>query len=251
MRNIRIQMSNRRLLLLSNSKNKSGRYLGHAKDTIREFLGRKIKKVLFVPFARVLPSFNDFTSIVRESFQCVDYEVSSIHEAKDQKDVMKRAEAIVVGGGNTFQLLHNLYEAKLLEIIQACVNRGVPYIGWSAGANIVCPTIKTTNDMPIIEPQSFNSLHLVPFQINPHYTEFHLTGHSGETRAERITEFIELNPNIYVIGLRDGSMLRIEGSSIELLGNQNACIFIKGKEATNYSPKDSLQFLMADTKLSQ
>jgi dipeptidase E len=123
---------------------------------------------------------------------------------------------------------------------------GVPYIGWSAGANVACPTIKTTNDMPIVEPPSFNALGLVPFQINPHYTEATLPRHSGETRAARLEEFSVANPNVYVVGLREGSILRVNGTTITLMGPHQATVFRHGQAATDYTSLDSLQFLLSE-----
>ncbi|MBI3950704.1 MAG: dipeptidase PepE [Acidobacteria bacterium] len=237
-------MSQKRLLLLSNSKNYGMGYLEHAESAIQDFLGEKVRGVLLIPFAAVRISFDEFTSMVRERFQAMGYELTSAHEVSDPNDAVMNAEAIVVAGGNTFHLLTHLYRTGLLETIGARVNDGTPYIGWSAGANVACPTIKTTNDMPIVELPSFNALGLVPFQINPHYTDATLAEHSGETRAERIAEFIEVNPGVYVVGLREGSMLRIEGSRIELLGDRDAKVFIKGKDPTDYNSGASLEFLL-------
>ena len=140
----------------------------------------------------------------------------------------KTAGAIVVGGGNTFCLLDRLYKHGLLELIRKRVLEGVPYVGWSAGSNVACPTIRTTNDMPIVEPPSLNALGLIPFQINPHYTDATLPNHGGETRAERLAEFLEMNPGMTVIGLQEGSMLKVEGDGIELLGTKAAKVFRKG-----------------------
>ena len=170
----------------------------------------------------------------------------SLHTSGDPKRAVRDAEAIIVGGGNTFHLLDTLYQKDLLLTIQECVRNGVPYIGWSAGANIACPTIKTTNDMPIVEPPHLNALNLVPFQVNPHFIDFRPQGDPAETKAERLAEFVEVNPNVYVVGMRDGTMLRIEDTSIKLHGSQNACVFVKGQDPTDYSPSDSLQFLLED-----
>src|SRR5204863_2858794 len=167
------------------------------------------------------------------------YELASVHTSDDPCQAMQTAEAIIVGGGYTFHLLHHLYQRGLMETIRARVSAGVPYIGWSAGSNIACPTIKTTNDMPIIEPSSFAALGLVPFQINPHYLDAHPEGHQGETREERLLEFIEVNPAITVVGLREGSMLRIEGTTIRLIGDRPVRIFMHGEEAQEYSPQAS------------
>jgi dipeptidase E len=237
-------MSPKRLLLLSNSTNYGQGYLEHAETAIKDFLGEKIRRVLFVPFASVRRSFDDFAAMVRERFQAMGYELNSVHEANDLPDAVRRAEAMAVGGGNTFHLLKKLYETGLLEPIRERANAGVPYLGWSAGSNVACPTIKTTNDMPVVEPPSFAALGLVPFQINPHYTDTVLPQHSGETRAERIAEFVEVNPDVYVVGLREGSMLRIEGAGVELLGDKEARVFIKGQEAADYAPGATLGFLL-------
>ncbi len=159
-------------------------------------------------------------------------------------EAVQSAEAIAIGGGNTFHLLRELYETGLIESIKARVEAGVPYIGWSAGSNVACPTIRTTNDMPIVEPQSFSALNLVPFQINPHYTDEQLTNHSGETREQRLAEFLKANTGATVVGLREGSILRIEGERIKLLGEKTARVFKSGEEAKEYKPADSLEFLL-------
>jgi dipeptidase E len=189
-------------------------------------------------------SYDDYAARVRERFEAWGYRLDSIHTHDNPKQALNNAEAIVMGGGNTFQLLRSLYTNNLLNSIHASVESGLPYIGWSAGANVACPTIRTTNDMPIVEPPTLTALGLVPFQINPHYTDDVLTGHSGETRAERLTEFVEVNPDTYVVGLREGSSLRIEGEAISLLGDKAARVFIKGQEARDYSAGESLQFLL-------
>jgi dipeptidase E len=121
---------------------------------------------------------------------------------------------------------------------------GIPFIGWSAGANVACPSICTTNDMPVIQPGSFNAFNLVPFQINPHYLDTHPTGHAGETREMRIEEFIKLNTGIYVAGLREGTMFLIEDSNIQLIGTKNARIFKYGQSPLEVRPGSDIQFLM-------
>jgi dipeptidase E len=237
-------MPEKRLLLLSNSTNYGATYLEHAKDAIKDFLGREVTTALFVPYAGVRFTPEEYTSRVRIHFEEMGYSLAAVHEADDLHHAVWRAEALVVGGGNTFHLLRSLYETGLLATIRECVIAGVPYIGWSAGANVACPTIKTTNDMPIVEPPSLQALNLLPFQINPHYTDASLAGYQGETRAERIAEFLEVNPTVPVVGLREGSMLRIEGSTIRLLGPKNMKVFTKGMEPIEYAPTDSLQFLL-------
>jgi dipeptidase E len=237
-------MSHRRLLLLSNSSNYGEEYLRYPLSHIRSFLGEDCKRVLFVPYAGVRLTYDDYAARVRERFEEIGYRLDSVHEAGDPLRAVREAEAIAVGGGNSFQLLRGLYEASLIEAIRERVSGGMPYIGWSAGSNVACPTIKTTNDMPVVEPPSFNALALVSFQINPHYTDERVPNHNGETRMERLLEFIEANPGVTVVGLKEGSALRIEGSEIKLLGEKSALVFLKGQEIAEYSPQDSLQFLL-------
>jgi dipeptidase E len=236
-------MAHKRLLLLSNSTNYGERYLEYPVSHIRGFLGGEIRTVLFVPFAGVRTSYAEYTQAVRERFEEMGYKLDSVHEARDPSGAVRSAEAVAIGGGNTFHLLRGLYESKLIDAIRSRVAQGMPYIGWSAGSNVACPTIRTTNDMPIIEPSSLSALNLIPFQINPHYTDARPEGHAGETREERLNEFIEVNPGVYVVGLREGSILRIEDTSIKLLGEKSVRIFLKGKETMEYTPQDSLQFL--------
>lgn len=234
----------RRLLLLSNSRDARGSFLVHPQGAIREFLGAPAGTLLFVPYAAVTTSADDYAGRVRERFAEMGYTLTSVHAAGRPEEAVRAAGAIVVGGGNTFRLLRHLYDTGLLPLIRERVLAGVPYIGWSAGAVVACPTIKTTNDMPIIEPPSLAALSLVPFQINAHYTDAHPPGHQGETRAERIAEFLVLNPGLPVIGLREGSMLRVEGSEVQLLGDPGARLFRAGQEPAEYSPGASLRFLL-------
>lgn len=219
-------------------------YLEYAGGEIKDFLGATVGRVLFIPFAGVVRTFDEYVATVRAPFEAMGYGLDSIHKAADARAAVENAEAVVIGGGNTFHLLGKLYEANLLEPLREKVRSGVPYVGWSAGSNVACPTIKTTNDMPVVEPQSLRALELVPFQINPHYTDAHPAGHQGETRAERLAEFIKVNPDVYVVGLREGSMLRIEGSEITLLGGKPARVFKSGQEAREYAPGDDLEFLL-------
>lgn len=235
----------KRLLLLSNSRNSGQGYLAHAETEIKDFFTKQIQEILFVPFAGVRFSYDEYTNIVGTKFAELGYKITSIHTVKNPKEAVKNAQAIAVGGGNTFQLLKRLYETELLDLIRQRANEGLPYMGWSAGSNMACPTIKTTNDMPITEPPSFNALGLVPFQINPHYTDFQQPGHQGETRDDRLEEFTVLNPDIYVVGLREGSLLKVTGDKLELLGGKTAKIFKQGQDPVEYSGRDSLQFLLS------
>ena len=236
-------MTNKRLLLLSNGSELVGEQpTEFAHGAVRDFLGSKVRRVLFFPFAAVIRTYDEYAARVRRHFRQMGYEVESIHEASDALAAVERAEAFAVGGGNTFHLLRGLYEAGVIEGVRTRVERGVPYVGWSAGSNVACPTIRTTNDMPIVEPPSFNALGLVPFQINPHYTDARLAGHMGETRDERLAEFVHANPGFAVVGLREGTMLRIEGEDIRLVGGKPARLFIKGEEPRDIAPEESFNF---------
>lgn len=231
----------RRLLLISNSTSSGGGYLDHCEAEIRDFLGG-VKKVVFVPFA--LHALDAYTQKARERFGRMGYGLDSVHEADYLMELVEDAEALFIGGGNTFRLLTRLYETDLIELIHERVRAGMPYMGASAGINVACPTIKTTNDMPILQPESFNALALVPFQINPHYLDPDPNSrHMGETREERIREFHEEN-DAPVVGLREGSMLRIEGRQVTLKGSAPARLFVKGKDPAEYAPGSSLDFLL-------
>lgn len=237
-------MPNMRLLLFSNLKGYRHGYSEKDERYIKDFLGTEVRRLLFIPYAGVRISFDDYAFIVGIRFKQVGYQIDSLDEAADPQKAVRNAQAFIVGGGNTFHLLDNLYKRAVLEEMRARIDAGAPYIGWSAGATIACPTIQTTNDMLIVEPPSFKAMGLIPFQINPHYTDVHPEGHQGETREERILEFIEMNPKTYVVGLREESVLKVEGESISLLGSEALRVFIKGSEAKEYGPDDSLQFLL-------
>jgi len=237
----------KRLLLLSNSTNVGEPFLQYPIKAIQRFLGTPVQEVLFVPYAGVRLSFSDYSARVRERFREIGIAVISVHETENPAEAVERAAAIVVGGGNTFCLLDRLYTHGLVAGIRERVLQGVPYVGWSAGSNVACPTIRTTNDMPIVEPLSLNALGLVPFQINPHYTDATLPNHGGETRAERLIEFLEVNPTVSVIGLREGTMLQVDDGKIELMGDKPARVFRKGREVIEPAPGDSLQFLLDGT----
>lgn len=234
-----------RLLLISNSTNAGEGYLEHARDDIRDFLGGEVKKVLFVPYAAVSFSYDEYQEKVQKRFDEFNVKVDPLHkyDHKDKRKAVEDAEAIVVGGGNTFHLLKQLQQEKLIEVMRHAVLAGTPYIGWSAGSNVACPTICTTNDMPITEPDNFHALNLVRFQINPHYLDAHPQGHAGETREMRIKEFLVVNPYIYTVGLREGSMFRIESGQIHLLGGKKARVFKGDEEPRELAPGDDFDFL--------
>ncbi|HBF89455.1 MAG TPA: dipeptidase PepE [Bacteroidales bacterium] len=233
-----------KLLLISNSTNAGESYLEYPKQNIKDFLGEKIKKVLFVPYAAVTFSYDEYVEKVQSRFSEIGYNVEGIHSFSDKIAAVKNAEAIVVGGGNTFHLAKNIQEFKLIDAIREKVLQGTPYVGWSAGSNLACPTIRTTNDMPIVQPESFNVFNLIKFQINPHYLDANPDGHAGETREQRLEEFLEVNPNIYVVGLREGTMFQIEGNKINLIGKRKARIFKKGTTPKELSSGDDFSFLL-------
>jgi dipeptidase E len=232
------------LLLISNSTMAGQAYLEYPKMYIKDFLGNNVKKVLFLPFAGVSFSYDDYAKKVQERFTEIGYEVDSIHRHDDMVKAVEEAEAIVVGGGNTFHLIKEIQDNNLINPIKEKVLSGTPYIGWSAGSNVACPTIRTTNDMPIIEPASFNATGLIKFQINPHYLDANPDGHAGETREQRLEEFMEVNQDIYIVGLREGTMLEFGDNKLELKGNLPARIF-KYKEAPyEIQPGGDLSFLL-------
>ena len=233
-----------KLLLISNSTNAGEAYLEHPLMHIRSFLGSNPVNALFIPYAGVTISFDEYVKRVREKFREIGHDVISIHETDDAIEAVERADAIVVGGGNTFHLVKLLQDQGLIEPIRNKVISDTPFIGWSAGSNITCPTLRTTNDMPIVEPYSFDTLKLIPFQINPHYLDANPDGHAGETREMRIEEFIEANPDVYAVGLREGSIFRIEDGAIELLGPKSARIFKKGNEPSELEPGADFTFLL-------
>jgi len=232
------------LLLFSNSTNAGEEYLSYAMPYIKSFLPANSEKGLFIPFAGISVGMDKYFAIVKSKFEILNLEIQSIHTFDDKVNSIDKAGFIVVGGGNTFCLLKELQKLKLLERIKERVNSGTPYIGWSAGSNIACPTIKTTNDMPIVEPENLSALDLIPFQINPHYTDFTIENHAGETREMRIEEFILMNRNLYVVGLREGTLFKIEGNNISLFGQKKCRIFRYGKEPVELGMDENFHFLM-------
>jgi dipeptidase E len=233
-----------RLLLISNSTNAGEAYLEHPLGQIKTFLGDAPIKALFVPYAGVTISFDEYSSRVRTRFQEIGHEITSVHEVDDPVQAVQQAEAIVVGGGNTFHLAKLMHLQGLMGAIREKVLAGTPYIGWSAGSNMACPSIRTTNDMPIVEPESFQALNLVPFQINPHYLDANPEGHAGETREMRIEEFIVANPGIFVVGLREGTMFLVEKRTMQLLGPRSARIFKKDQNPQELKPGEDFSFLL-------
>jgi dipeptidase E len=212
----------KKLLLISSSTVHGYGYLDHAEPYIKKFLGENVKNVLFIPFARPSGiSYDAYTQKAAERFKQMGYAMQGVHEHVNMVEAVLTAEAVFIGGGNSFVLLNSLYEFGLLEPLMQKIETGMPYIGSSAGSNIACPTIMTTNDMPIAYPPSFNSLDQTSFQLNPHYLDPEPDSkHKGETRETRIKEYHAYN-SLPVIGLREGSMLWIEGEKIMLEGSKS------------------------------
>ncbi|XP_070582182.1 alpha-aspartyl dipeptidase-like [Ptychodera flava] len=234
----------RRLLLISNSTLHGSGYLDHCQDNIKNFLGSKIERVLFIPYA--LADRDGYAAVARKKFESLGYKLDSIHEQPNAVDAANNAQAIFVGGGNTFRLLKTLYDEKLVPIINRRVLQdGVPYIGSSAGTNVATASINTTNDMPIVYPPSFTALQLVPFNINPHYLDADPNSkHMGETREKRIMEFHEEEDSKPVLALREGCMLLVEGDTSVLQGKTKARLFQKGKEPTEHDIGSDFTFLL-------
>jgi dipeptidase E len=231
----------KRVLLISNSTLYGSDYLDHAEGEIRSFLG-DVRNVIFVPYAN--HDRETYATTARDRFQRMGYSLESIHTATDPQQAIMSGEAIFIGGGNTFRLLKALYEQDLLETIRRRVNDGVPYIGSSAGSNVAAPTIKTTNDMPIVQPPSFEALRIVPFQVNPHYLDpTPGSTHMGETRELRILQFLE-EDDTTVVGLREGAMVSLLGGSYTLKGSAGARIFRKGQEPVEANPGEKLDYLL-------
>lgn len=237
----------KRLLLISNSTQHGGGYLDHCAAEIRDFLDRgseAVERVLFVPYA--LHHRDGYAAKARERFRAMGLGMDSVHEADDPVAAVERAGAVFVGGGNTFRLVDRLQALGLVEPLRQRVAAGMPYSGASAGSNLACPTLCTTNDMPIVEPSSFETLGLVPFQINPHYLDPDpASTHQGETREQRITEYLEEADRV-VVGLREGSMLRIEGDEVELKGTTGARVFRRGRDPEEVRPGSRLDGLLEE-----
>lgn len=217
-----------KLLLLSNSKLPNMQYLEYALKPIKQFIGDK-KQAIFVPYASVTQSWNDYTIKVQNALASLAIQITGIHTESDPIKAIEQAEIIIVGGGNTYNLLKQCRENQIIDAIYHKVKQDGLYIGWSAGANIACPTICTTNDMPIVDPNGFDAFNLIDFQINPHYTNALPQNHQGETRDDRIAEFLVAAPHYQVIGLPEGDWLVVEDNKSQLYGIKPAFKFKAGE----------------------
>lgn len=241
-----------RLLLISNSTNAGEAYLGWPREHIKGFMdGTNVKDILFIPYAGVglstegdKASFDRYEARVQGVFSELGLNIYSIHNEADPQEAVKQAKAIAVGGGNTFYLVHMLHKLGLMDLMKTQVENGAHYMGWSAGSNVACPSLRTTNDMPIIEPESFNCTGLIPFQINPHYLDANPEGHGGETRQQRIEEFMIANRTMPVVGLREATFLLVEDGKISLGGQRPMRLFLFGHEPEEYQPGDDINFLL-------
>jgi len=233
-----------KLLLLSNSTNYKEPYLGWCMPLISEFLKNEKKNILFFPYAGVKvagknfpESYDAYSERVCNIFTQHGFNVHSIHQEKCPVESVNQADVLMVGGGNTFHLVYEIHANALIEPVRRKVLEGTPFLGWSAGSNVACPTLRTTNDMPIIMPKSFQCFDFVPFQINPHYIDPHseeindAIRHGGETRQDRIEEFLSVNPHITVAGLREGTALWVENDKITLKGTR-ALRIMRHEQAT-------------------
>lgn len=243
---------NKKLLLISNSTMAGEAYLEWPRQFIKDFLNKYgVKKVVFVPFAGVNlsdesleKSYDIYEERVANVYKELGFELVSVHRSENPVELIENAEAVAVGGGNTFHLVGKMQETGIMDAIKKRAEEGMPYHGWSAGANVACPTLCTTNDMPIYEPVSFDSLGLIPFQINPHYLDANPEGHGGETRQQRIEEFLAINRDMPVAGLREASMFEMENGKLLLKGHRDLRLFRFGVEPEEFKPNIDMSFLL-------
>lgn len=241
-----------KLLLISNSTNAGEAYLAWPQHYIKDFCNRyNVKRVLFIPYAGVNlspegleASYNLYESKVAGVFASLGLELTSIHRYEDPIAAVREAECVATGGGNTFHLVAKMHEYGLMKAIRERALDGMPYMGWSAGSNVACPSLRTTNDMPIYQPESFECMNLIPFQINPHYLDANPDGHAGETREQRLEEFLAINREITVVGLREACLLEVNGPKLELKGSRNLRLFRYAKAPEELAPGTVLDYLL-------
>ena len=208
-------------------------YLSWPREYLSSFL-TGISEVLFVPYAGVTMSYDEYTSSVQTAFN--EFNITGVHQVGHMSSAIAKAQCIIIGGGNTFSLLAEIQRHELLFDLRDAARGGIPFVGWSAGSNMACPSIKTTNDMPIEEPDNFSALHLINFQINPHYTEATIPKHGGESRDLRLQEFLVKNQHTPVVGLPEGMLLEVEDGKVLLKGAGEAKLFNYGKPVQDLQP---------------
>lgn len=234
-----------RALLMSSSRKDNLGYLEHAGEQLALVLGEqedrpKPTRALLIPYAAVSTSFDTYEELAKPAFAAHGVELTSIHHRDDPVQAVREAEVIAMAGGNTFALLNRLYAAGLVEEIRQRVTAGsAAYVGWSAGTNVATPSIRTTNDMPIVEPPSFAALRLVPFQMNPHFIPGKPVGHNGESREERLGEFIDINSAEEVLALYEGCALWVTGDRARIIGDREALVFSHGADVRTIAPGES------------
>lgn len=230
------------LFLLSNSVLFGKAYLEHARDALQEFLEGE-RSIHFVPYA--LANHDGYTAVIQKALAPLGLTVKGLHTAADPRRTIEEARVLYVGGGNSFRLLKTLQTYDLLATVRKRVADGeLRYIGSSAGTNMACPSLRTTNDMPIVQPASFSAFGLIPFQINPHYLDPRSDStHMGETREQRIEEFLEEN-DVPVLGMREGSWLHRRENQLHLAGVTNARLFVKHAEPREILPGTDLSWLL-------
>jgi dipeptidase E len=241
-------MDSKTILAFSSSRSGNSGFLEKATPVIEEFLGSKPTNIAFIPFADANKKYEEYALAVQNALRNTVLKINVVLPST-ATSVIEYSEAILVGGGNTFKLLHDIYELDLLNLIRQKVNNGCRYIGWSAGSNILAPSISTTNDMPIVEPKSFKALGLFPFQINPHYFNKQIEGFNGETRDDRLEEFLKMNPHASVAGLPEGSYLKLENNLLQYFGEDEGVLFIpeingQGILKKQLDPQQDLSFLL-------
>ena len=234
---------NKKIILASTSTLFNGGYLEYLLPTLKKHF-EEVKTLVFIPFARPGGiSHEEYTQKVRETFNTIGINVKGLHEFDNPAEAIQNAEAIFTGGGNTFLLVSQLYNLNLMDVLKKTIENGTPYLGTSAGSNIGGLTMNTTNDMPIVLPQSFNTLGLINFNLNPHYLDpIDGSTHMGETRETRINEFHKVS-KIAVLGLREGSWLEVYGNDVILRGDLTARLFRSGEFAVEMAPNENLNFL--------
>lgn len=234
------------ILALSSSRVGNSNYLEMAVPMVKQLLGEKQLTIAFIPFAFVDDNKQPLVNMVQQAFNDLPYNIKEV-TLQNGPEIIEDADSIMVSGGNTFKLLHDLYKSQLFDLIIKKVKKGVPYIGWSAGSNITGATICTTNDMPVTEPESFKALGFFPFQINPHYYNQPVEGFNGETRDQRLTEFIKLNPLVPVVCLPEGTALHFSNGILKLMGTVNG-ILMHNKDGellkTEISLEDDISYLL-------